>query len=190
MYAREGMGASIDDVIAAAEVSRGTFYNYFRTPEELISAVGDTLLKELIDFVEGASVPIDDPVLRIATGVRLFLHAARQHPLFATFIWRAGFTSTSALALLQVYFPRHVQSGIDAGVLKIADPAMGVHIIGGIGLAATYALSTQKVGEDYPEQITRQALLALGATARHADKAIASLLPPLQFPEGSLLGRT
>lgn len=38
----------IDDVIAEAGVSRGTFYNYFRTNTELMAAVGETLADELV----------------------------------------------------------------------------------------------------------------------------------------------
>jgi len=42
VFAEKGLdAASIDDVIAAAGVSRGTFYNYFRTDVELAAAVSD-----------------------------------------------------------------------------------------------------------------------------------------------------
>ena len=38
VFAEKGVDASvIEDVIAAADVSRGTFYNYFRTNGELLA---------------------------------------------------------------------------------------------------------------------------------------------------------
>jgi len=42
VFAGKGVDASvIEDVIVAAGVSRGTFYNYFRTNAELLAAVNE-----------------------------------------------------------------------------------------------------------------------------------------------------
>src|SRR4030095_10645030 len=39
---------SIDDVIAAAEVSRGTFYKYFPSPEALVQELAFEVAKDLV----------------------------------------------------------------------------------------------------------------------------------------------
>ena len=50
VFAEKGVDASvIEDVIAAAGVSRGTFYNYFRTNGELLAAAIDELGNEVVD---------------------------------------------------------------------------------------------------------------------------------------------
>jgi AcrR family transcriptional regulator len=190
VFAEKGIGASIDDVIAAADVSRGTFYNYFRTPEELMSTIGDTLAKELIDLVEASVGHHPDPVQRIGAGLRLFLHTARSHPLFAAFLWRAGFGATATAALVRGYLTRHLEEGMSAGGLALESAASGVDVVVGIALAATFALSTRDVPPDYPEQIVRQALRALGATARRAEQIAARPVPRLELPERLLIART
>ena len=50
VFAEKGVDASvIEDVIAAAGVSRGTFYNYFRTNAELLAAAINELGNEVVD---------------------------------------------------------------------------------------------------------------------------------------------
>jgi AcrR family transcriptional regulator len=190
VFAEKGIGASIDDVIGAAGVSRGTFYNYFRTPDELMSTLGETISNELVDLVEAAVGHHPDPVLRIGEGLRLFLDTARGHPLLAAFLWRAGFGATAGTAPVRGYLTRHVEEGIAAGSLAVDSPATGVDVVVGIALAATYALSTRDVRPDYPEQIVRQALRALGASARKADQIAARPVPKLDLPPERLIART
>ena len=55
VFAEKGVDASvIEDVIAAARVSRGTFYNYFRTNAELLVAAIEELGNEVVDLIEFA----------------------------------------------------------------------------------------------------------------------------------------
>jgi AcrR family transcriptional regulator len=190
VFAEKGLGASIDDVIVTAGVSRGTFYNYFRTPEELMSTLGETIANELVDLVEASVGHHEDAVLRVGEGLRLFLHTARAHPLLAAFLWRAGFGAAAATAPVRGYLTRHLEEGIAAGSLAVESPEIGVDVVVGIALAATYALSTRGVRADYPEQIVRQALRALGASARQADRIAARPVPELDLPPELLIART
>jgi AcrR family transcriptional regulator len=47
--------ASVSDIIAAAGVARGTFYNYFESKRAVFRAV----LEDVMDAVAGAVLPID-----------------------------------------------------------------------------------------------------------------------------------
>lgn len=56
VFARKGYhAASVADIVAAAGVARGTFYNYFPSKRAVFQAV----LDELMDVVGGAVHPID-----------------------------------------------------------------------------------------------------------------------------------
>ncbi|MGT2493854.1 TetR/AcrR family transcriptional regulator [Cupriavidus basilensis] len=68
----------IPDVIAAAGVSQGSFYNYFRTNDDLLAAVSDALSHDMVQMIESVVGDIEDPALRVATGIRLYLHLARS----------------------------------------------------------------------------------------------------------------
>ena len=86
VFAEKGVDAPvIEDVIAAAGVSRGTFYNYFRTNGELLAAAIRELGNELVEHIEDRVTTIPSPAERLFTGLRLYLDAARRFPLFARF---------------------------------------------------------------------------------------------------------
>ena len=50
-------GLSVDDVAARAEVSRRTVFNYFHSTEELLIAVGNEILSEVIDSLKVDRTP-------------------------------------------------------------------------------------------------------------------------------------
>src|SRR5271166_1345041 len=77
VFAEKGVDASaIEDVIAAADVSRGTFYNYFRTNGELLAAAIQELGNELVEHIEERVASIPSPAARLFSGLRLYMDAA------------------------------------------------------------------------------------------------------------------
>ena len=62
VFAAKGYYAtSIADVIAAAEISRGTFYLYFESKAELFHELVDRFVEKLLSCVEGVKVLPDRP---------------------------------------------------------------------------------------------------------------------------------
>ena len=87
VFAEQGAEASvIEDVIAAAAVSRGTFYNYFHTNAELLVAAIEELGNEVVDTIEARVLVEPSPSARLVIGLRLYFATARQFSLFARFI--------------------------------------------------------------------------------------------------------
>src|SRR5579883_2750479 len=77
VFAEKGVDASvIDDVISAAGVSRGTFYNYFRTNTELMIAANEELGNELVRHIEESVGSMPSPAARLMTGIRLYFEMA------------------------------------------------------------------------------------------------------------------
>src|SRR5208337_296283 len=74
VFAEKGVDAPvIEDVIEAADVSRGTFYNYFRTNGELLAAAIRELGNELVEHIEQRVKSIPSPAARVFTGLRLYM---------------------------------------------------------------------------------------------------------------------
>src|ERR1700751_753822 len=81
LVAAQGPAAmSIDDVIAAAEVSRGTFYKYFPSPEALVQEVAYKLATHLVCLADPVVRQRDAPAERVACGIRLVARLALHHP--------------------------------------------------------------------------------------------------------------
>jgi AcrR family transcriptional regulator len=190
VFARRGAeGSVIDEVISVAEVSRGTFYHYFRTNEELLAAVAAEVGNQLLQIVDPVIRELPDPAARVACGIRLALMVARAHPHLAGFMVRVGPPALGAQSLATVYLPRDVQAGIDSGRFAAMPPRLAFDLITGPVLAAFHTLLTEKVADDYPQQMAQAVLMALGVAKAAAAKAAALPLPPLQLPDDALLVR-
>ncbi|MDK2659917.1 TetR/AcrR family transcriptional regulator [Cupriavidus consociatus] len=190
IFAEKGVGASvIQDVIATAGVSQGTFYNYFRTNEELLLAVAEELSNELIDAIERTVSQYEDPAERIATGVRLYLYKARAFPLFASFVVQTGLHLASPNNLIYEYVPQHLEAGFASGRFQRMPMEVAVDLIGGQALMAIARLEAGGAAEDYPEWVVATLLRALGVAQMDAQRIAFEPLQPVAIPEDSLVAR-
>ncbi len=190
VFAEKGVGASvIQDVIATAEVSQGTFYNYFRTNDELLAAVAQEMSNELLESIEGAVSRYDDPAARIAHGVRLYLYRARDFPLFARFVMSAAFHLVSPNNLIYEYLPPHLEAGFASGRFVKIPVEVALDLVSGFALAAIVRLTSGEVAEDYPQQVVLTLLRALGLDEEDARGVAFAPLQPLSVPQGSLISR-
>ena len=190
VFAEKGVGASvIQDVIAAADVAQGTFYNHFRTNEELLVAVSQELNNELMRLIESEVGAYDDPARRIASGLRLYLHTARQYPLLARFVCQVGLLVAGPNNLIYEYLPPHIAAGQESGKFQLLAVEVALDLIAGTMLAAVQRLATDEPGENYPEQVVTAILRGLGLSSAQANRLVALPLAPLAPLPGSLMER-
>lgn len=190
VFAERGVGASvIQEVIALAQVSQGTFYNYFRTNEELLAAVAEGLSNELVQLIEGTVSAYADPAQRIAVGVRLYLHKAKHLPLFARFIARTGVGLVSPNNLVYEYVPPHLEDGFKAGRFKALPISVALDLISGAALAAVARLASGEAEDDYPELMVSTILRGLGVPDQEAQAIAYAPLAPLSLPADALAVR-
>lgn len=183
--------AVIDDVIRTAGVSRGTFYNYFATNEELMAAVLHAVGDEILGLIEVAIAKHDDPAERLAYGIRMMLHTARRYPMVGRFVSRVSIESGMQHSFGVSYMVRDVTQAAAAGRLKLADPALGVDLVMGAVREALVALTTRaNLPADYPEQFTFHVLLGLGLSRATALRFAQRSIDTVEVPTQSLLHRT
>jgi AcrR family transcriptional regulator len=190
VFARRGAeGSVIDEVITTAEVSRGTFYHYFRTNEELLAAVAAEVGNQMLQIVDPVVRALPDPAARVACGIRMCLLVARAHPHLAAFLTRAGPGAMGAQSLATEYLPRDVAAGIEAGKFTAMHPRLAFDLITGPVLAGFHTVLTEDVPEDYPQQLAQAVLQALGVPKAAAAKAATLPLPPIALAPDALLVR-
>jgi len=81
-------GTTIAEIAAAADVAPGTFYNYFKTREQILDAVAASLVDEFRRVMDAIQRTVDDPAERIAIAIRLFLERVRDDALWGWFMAR------------------------------------------------------------------------------------------------------
>ncbi len=189
VFAQKGPQAVIDDVIAQAGMARGSFYNYFRTNEELLVAVASEISNELLRAIDPAVQLLDDPADRIARGARLLLHAVRQFPLFGSFMARLPFPTANSSLLGVRFLARDVALGVGAARFGDIGQRIAIDLVVGVVLSAANSLVQEPGEAAYPELIVGAMLEGLGIEASEAARIVAQPLPELVLPAGSILLR-
>lgn len=190
VFAQRGAeGSVIDEVITTAGMSRGTFYNYFRSNEELLAAVAGEVGNQMLLIVDPVVRLQADPAARVAMGVRLVLTVARSHPHLAAFMVRAGPPAVGAQSLATDYLARDIAEGIAAGRFKAIHPRLAFDMVTGSVLAGFHSLLTARVPASYPQDMALSLLLALRVPVATARKLAGLPIGRLALAADSLLVR-
>ncbi len=170
---RKHLSTSIEDVVKAADISRGTFYKHFGSLEEALVAVGKEATDRMtLDILPVYDVLID-PLQRISTGMRLFLTRALTDRRWAAFVVRAELIPHESILLDYIY--RDLRSGLAEAKLHFddvtaaADSVMGATVEG----MRTIMLGRSKDPQAYISSAIRITLRGLGVPNAQADVATA-----------------
>lgn len=109
----------IDDVIRAADVSRGTFYKYFDTLDEVLVEIGRSAASEMLLSYDRLFGPLDDGAVMLATGPLMALARAAMDPPHGAIISHADMIDrTSGEDPRRQLVYRSLNHGRDQGVFK------------------------------------------------------------------------
>lgn len=179
----------IDDVIRQAEVSRGTFYNYFKNTDDLIRAVADEAGTELMQAVAPIVEAHADPAERMAAGVRSWISLIEQYPVLANFFRRAGLYILEN-EQLRADMPRDLIAGMKSGRFSLDELELGFVLVAGTVLAAINTLAMGGSPKDYASKLAERILLSLGVETTEARKISRIRIAPPALPATSLIARS
>lgn len=81
---------TMSELAQVAKVARGTLYRSVQSMEELFDRIVSTVSADLHRRVSANFVAIDDPAVRLAIGVRLWVRYAHENPAMGRFAVRFG----------------------------------------------------------------------------------------------------
>ena len=178
VFSEKGPDATvIDDVIAAAGVSRGTFYNHFRTTSELLLALATSMSDEVLAVVDPVVLIIDDPVHRFSAGTRLYMHMALRYPTWGRFMTSVGTRIASRGQLIDQHLTRDLMHALDLKRVDITDLLVARDIVLGSIFYGIETMLTEPTHEHHAEQLVATFLRGLGIDAKKADEIAFMQLP-------------
>lgn len=189
VIAEKGMDKTvIDDVIAAAGVSRGTFYNHFTDVNELMLSARDALVDEWLDLTLSTVAELDDPAESCAVGIRSAMLVSQTYPLLARFHAMIGVNVMRRGNLVSVLIPPILSRGMAMGRFHKMPPDLAVDFLSGI---MTAALQRQAGGQAF--DVTQMIAAILRMLSLHPDEAMSLAQRPARHvpvPPESLIARS
>ena len=178
-----GLTVRIEEVCAAAHISRGTFYNYFTSLEQLF----EVLAIELSHNLNGALVSTWDETLSHAEGanaaIQHYLNYARRDPAWAwAMVHLSAFGPTFGAEAWEACY-RSIEKGIEAGEFDVPNATVGRDLMTGTVLATVRTTLRSGGGRSQSRIVAYHLLRAFGVPDGLAQEIADRPLPDLVVPK-------
>jgi len=159
---------SIDDIISAARVSRGTFYKYFPSSDAILRELVEKIAERWVQVADPIVCGHDDPAEHIARGIRLASILAIHQPAVAGILGRLGWAGYQAPNMLE-FVRRDIEEGVRRNRFRRMPIALGFNIVAGAAMSAMHRMLESECRDDFSELAAAVALCALGVEEAAAD---------------------
>ncbi len=180
VFAERGPDAPvIDEFVRAAGIARGTFYNHFKSVEELLRATSEWTTREVVTAIEGAMAGLEGPTLRLGVGLRLFFARALRDPVWCRFVsrvWRLGGLELPA---------RDLDEGIRLRHFRVPSREAAHDLLFGGIREALRRIGEGRVPDSLGDEMVETCLAALQADPRRIAAALAHELPDVPQRPGA-----
>ena len=165
---------TVEAVMQAAGLAKGTFYVHFADLAALETELGETLTDELDRRLQPARLAADHPLTRLATAVTVLLHDLARSPAQARLVARAASAIPDVVNAMQAHLRQDLADAHAAGVLALP-VELAARIVTAISRQAAQDLAENRIDERALPDIVRAIVRAIGCTpreaARHAEAA-------------------
>ena len=148
--AEKGWGASIDDIIQRAGVSRGSYYNFFPKSGDLADALLDELARVSAARMGGLRLNRSDPAELVAIDQHYRLRLVEIDPVSSWLATHFHNSDPVYAPRVEQSYARVVEAGIGAGRFRAVNPQASVALLLG---STTYAQRMIMAGAGEPEQL-------------------------------------
>ena len=163
---------TVDDIVQAAEVGKGSFYNHFTDREALARAISAQIRANIESAVTRANAGVDDPARRLARAVCTYWRYALDEPEQAGVLVHVHTGHTSLTAPLNRGLVEDLETGLASGRFDIATVESGVLYVQGVTQLALVRI-VQEPNRAFAISLSQQmcalVLKGLGVPAAEAD---------------------
>jgi AcrR family transcriptional regulator len=186
LFAAKGReGVTIDEIIAAADVAKGSFYNHFPDRDALAREVYRLIRQAVEGEVEAANTGVDDPAVRMARAGCVYVAFALASPRRAGALMRLFAGEAMADSPLNHGVRADLEAGFVAGRFAYITPAAALLMIYGVaqvGMGRALDVTQPPLSADTVGELYGGLLRGLGTpaedAARIAREAAQALVAP------------
>ncbi len=127
LFARRGVdNTRINEITDEADVGFGSFYNHFKSKDEIVEAVAAETLAGYGAAVAELTRGLEDPAEVVAVAHRFFVDLARAEPEWASLLIRLDMSRDAVLGSLEAFADHDIAAGTRAGRFRVRDRRMAI----------------------------------------------------------------
>src|SRR4029079_471084 len=153
---------TVDAVVDAAGVAKGTFYYHFQSLEEVAAAVGEKLGESFDELLAPARLGLRDPIARLSFAFTQFLEKAIADPAWARLVIQTSQSPSEPFGGVRANLKMDLAKAIAEGRLSVRDVELAADIVMGVWLQVTRGSLERRPPANLPSQALEAVLRALG----------------------------
>lgn len=161
VLAEKGEALTISDVVARAEVSNGTFYNYFTDRDELIDALAEHSIISLAAEAAVQSTDIDT-ARRFTFATLRVLRRAAEDPTWARVVLRLVDNRRAYSQEMVRYLREDLAAGFNEGRFEYGADEITLDVLAGLILMSIRRIVRGDAEPNHAELVLARALAILG----------------------------
>jgi AcrR family transcriptional regulator len=178
LFARQGVdNTRIQEITDEADVGFGSFYNHFKSKDEIVEAVLDETIAAHGVAIRELTAHLEDPAEVIAVAHRHFVRLTRSDPGWAWLLIRLDVSHDIVVRALGPFARNDLRRGVESGRLSVPSKEVALHATGGAMLAVMRAVLDGHLPDDADVPHTEGVLRMLGLSAQDAAEVARRPLP-------------
>ncbi|WP_448809757.1 TetR/AcrR family transcriptional regulator [Agromyces bauzanensis] len=170
---------TIQAITTRADIGQGTFYNYFKSRDEMIDEVIFDVVEGMGQRLDALTAGMDDAALIYSFSLRHLMRTAVTDPVWGWFIVRVGIAQEGLLRSLGPRASRDLQIGVDSGRFTISSVPIASDMTFGSLLAVMRDYLQGDRSVDPSDVYAENLLRMVGIPADEAHRISRLPLPPL-----------
>jgi AcrR family transcriptional regulator len=179
VLAEKGESLTVSDVVAAADVSNGTFYNYFEDRDALVDTLAAELVMSLAEAAAGESIA--DPAMRFAVASGRVLRRAVEDPTWGRVVLRLV-DRPGVYGNIDRFLRGDLAAGLEQGRFDTGPDDATLDQVFGLLVMTLRRIVAGQARPDAPERAVERGLRALGVAPDEARTVAESALADRPAP--------
>lgn len=190
---RDVEGVTVDQIVATAEVAKGSFYNHFVDKDVFAREIASSVRRQAEQAVNEANANVTDPAVQLARALCVFMRFAIEHRESARVLWRLNSGATMVDAPINRKLRNDVQEGIAQQRFKHVDlEVAALLVMGTIIISLRHALEDRLVTPhvDIATGMAAGLLRSLGVPPAQAERLARKAAEDILTDQKSTLAET
>lgn len=161
---------TVNNLSASAGLALGTFYNYYRTREEVLEAICALVLSAYQRDLDAVCAGLQDPAQIVAASSLQTLHMLDSGSALGRLLFATELPIEPLIQAVRQRFIRDAQAGLAAGVFKVENEAVMLSLISAATYGALHDRYNGALAADSLVLVSESVLLLLGMAAADAKR--------------------